>query len=98
MDYIDTSNSSIGIGLVIFISVLLISRYHLNIHYLIQELEEDNKFTVIYSLLLAFVCSFVCLVLLKQFFIYKGSIATLDEPYSVTVGPVGPVPAPTTDV
>lgn len=83
MNYIDTSNSSIGIGLVIFVSILLISRYYLNIHYAKQGLEEDNKFTIVYSLFVSAVSAMVCLVLLKQFFIYKGSIAILDEPYSL---------------
>lgn len=96
MDYIDTSSSSIGIGLVIFISVLLVSRYYLNIHYAKQGFEEDNKFTIVYSLFLSTVSSMLCLVLLKQFFIYKGSIATLDEPYSLHTS-IATATAPTVD-
>jgi hypothetical protein len=81
-NYFDTSSTSLGIALVVFIASFFFARHFLNIHYIKQGLQEDNSQTIGFSFLIAVAVSVIVLFIIKKFLVYQGSKAILEEPFT----------------
>ena len=81
MDYFDTSNYSIGIGLVVFIMTFVVARYFLNDKYIKEGQTEDNNKTIVYSILSAILSTVIVLIAIKKILVYRGCTTMLSEKF-----------------
>lgn len=78
MDLIDTSPIALGIGIVICIITILITKYLLE-KKLTDENKLDNTQVIGYSILAGIILGMLSLIIYKQFILYKSNNEILTD-------------------
>lgn len=89
MEYIDTSSTSLVIGLSTFAIILLLVRYIFITYYNVDYINEngqvvqkyENSTITIFSAFIGLICGLLLMMFYKKYLIYKGSNSIITEPF-----------------
>lgn len=84
LEFIDISNTSLGIAGVVLILTTLVIKYALD--YYNKDLDSDEKYPVWISVIIGILASFLSLVAFKQISIRSNSGDILTEPFPTRFG------------